>query len=284
MTRITVVGTGYTGGRILKRLPADEADGISRSIPEGVDAGRITRLDLDDELPPITTATSVVYTVAPPRDGTDGRIERLFQAFSTPPQRFVYLSTTGVYGDRQGRRVVETDDVAPATGRAGQRIKAEQLLDSLCEASGCSLVVLRVPGIYGPGRLGTDRIRDGEPMLDERAANPGNRIHVDDLVSCCIAAADLDMPAGVYNVGDGDTRSSTWFSSEVARQLGVEPGPQISRAQAEREFSAMRLSFLSESRIVDTTKMREVLGVEPRYANAEDGIRASLEDAGQTSD
>ena len=114
-------------------------------------------------------------------------------------------------------------------------------------------------------------------MLDERDANPGNRIHVDDLVSCCIAAADLDTPAGIYNVGDGDTRSSTWFSCEVARQLGIEPGPRISRAEAAEQFSAMRMSFLSESRIVDTTRMREVLGVEPRYANAEDGIRDSLE-------
>ena len=278
MTRITVVGTGYTGARILKRLPAAEASGISRSIPDGVDADRITRLDLDDELPPITTAESVIYTVAPPREGTDRRLTRLFSALTEAPRRFVYLSTTGVYGDRQGGRVFETDTVSPETARARQRVAAELLLEKRCSELGCSLVVLRVPGIYGPGRLGVDRIRRGEPMIDEREAGPGNRIHVD-VVSCCIAAADLDTPAGIYNVGDGDSRSSTWFNCEVARQLGIEPGPQISRADAERTFSAQRLSFLSESRIVDTTKMREVLGVVPRYANAEDGIRAGLEDA-----
>ncbi len=276
MTRITVVGTGYTGSRILKRLPEGQADGISRSIPEGIDASRITQLDLDDDLPSVTAARSIVYTVAPPREGADERLDRLFSSLRQPPRRFVYLSTTGVYGNRQGERVVETDAVAPQTARAKQRVAAEKLLEERCKESDCSLVVLRVPGIYGPGRLGIDRIRQAEAMIREREANPGNRIHVDDLVTCCIAAADPETPAGIYNLGDGDTRSSTWFSCEVARQLRIEPGPQIPREQAESEFSERRLSFLSESRRIDTTRMREVLGVTPVYANPEDGIRASL--------
>ena len=274
MTRITVVGTGYTGARILERVP--EADGISRSIPAGIDASRITQQSLDDEPFSLKTAPSIVYTVPPPREGVDERLNHLFTAFAEPPVRFVYLSTTGVYGDRRGERVVESDDVAPQTGRAKQRVASEHLLKERCEESGCSLVVLRVPGIYGPGRLGIDRIRQREPMIREQEANPGNRIHVDDLVSCCIAAANRAIPGGIYNLGDGDNRSSTWFSGEVARQLGIEPGPRISRADAERIFSERRLSFLSESRRIDTTKMREVLGVTPAYADPKDGIRASL--------
>jgi nucleoside-diphosphate-sugar epimerase len=114
------------------------------------------------------------------------------------------------------------------------------------------------------------------PVLDERSANPGNRIHVDDLVQCCVAALSAEAPAGIYNVGDGDHRSSHWFSNEVARQLGLPAPPEISMADARQQFSPQRLSFMSESRIVDTTKMREVLGVTPRYADLEDGIRASL--------
>ena len=82
--------------------------------------------------------------------------------------------------------------------------------------------------------------------------------------------------AGIYNVGDGDHRSATWFASEVARQFGLEAPPVISREQAEREFSPMRLSFLGESRRIDTTKMRNELGVTPLYEDAADGIAASL--------
>ena len=79
-----MVGTGFTGARILKRLPEDQADGINRSIPAGIDAGRITQLSLDDELPSLATAPSIVYTVAPPREGPDERLKRLFSSLAPP--------------------------------------------------------------------------------------------------------------------------------------------------------------------------------------------------------
>ncbi|MDH3746773.1 MAG: hypothetical protein OER97_01095, partial [Gammaproteobacteria bacterium] len=109
-------------------------------------------------------------------------------------------------------------------------------------------------------------------------ANPGNRIHVDDLVACCVAALAAVVPAGVYNVGDGDDRTSTWFALEVARQLGLEPPPTISRKTAEGTFSTRRLSFLRESRRLDLSKMRNTLKPEMKYSNAEDGIAASLKE------
>jgi nucleoside-diphosphate-sugar epimerase len=150
------------------------------------------------------------------------------------------------------------------------------MLADWCTGRHTTAVVLRVPGIYGPGRLGTDHIREAMPVLEEDDANPGNRIHVDDLATCCIAALSPGVPDGIYNVGDGDHRSGTWFANEVARQAGLPPPPTISLEEARKTFSPMRLSFLRESRIVDTTKMREVLGVTPKYADAADGIAASL--------
>ena len=112
--------------------------------------------------------------------------------------------------------------------------------------------------------------------LIEAEAGPGNRIHVDDLASCCIRALDPDAPAGIYNVGDGDHRSSTAFAKSVARLAGVNTPPEISRAEAEQIFSEGRLSFLRESRIVNTQQMRDVLGFVPGYTDPEAGIRASL--------
>lgn len=271
-----VVGVGYVGRRLLDSLPPETRLGLSRS--PGRDDVRI--LDLDDaervtiDLPP---DAAIVYTVPPSRSHDDDvRLARFLGALTATPQRFVYLSTTGVYGDRGGQHVDETAPVNPQSERAKRRVDAEQQLEDWCSRHATTLVVLRVPGIYGPGRLGTDRIERGEPVLDESDANPGNRIHVDDLVACCVAALSDDAPAGIYNLGDGDERSSTWFSQEVARQLGLEPPPTVSRSQAEQEFSARRLSFLGESRRVNVSKMKSVLGVMPRYADASDGIGASL--------
>ncbi len=84
------------------------------------------------------------------------------------------------------------------------------------------------------------------------------------------------MPAGIYNLGDGDQRSATWFAAEVARQAGLPEPPIVSREEADATFSERRLSFIRESRRVDTSRMREILGVTPIYTDAAEGIRASL--------
>jgi nucleoside-diphosphate-sugar epimerase len=272
------VGAGYTGARVLRRLPDAVALGRSRPGDERLDLDHDERLQL--ELP---EEYAVIYSVPPAADQPgDPRLGRFLAMLPHAPARLVYLSTTGVYGNRDGERVDETSEARPESARAERRLAAERMLAEWCTGRQTTAVVLRVPGIYGPGRLGTDSIRSGMPVLEEKDANPGNRIHVDDLATCCIAALAPGVPDGIYNVGDGDHRSGTWFTNEVARQAGLPPPPTISLAEAKKTFSPMRLSFLRESRIVDTTKMREVLGVLPKYADAADGIAAALaEEANQ---
>lgn len=275
-----VVGTGYTGARLLRRLPSDHTLGLSRSPPADAGGRRVEIADLDAPLGALTLPDSydVVYTVPPATGGdTDRRLDRLLAALEPPPGRFVYLSTTGVYGDRGGAVVDESVEPVPRSDRARRRLAAETALGRHC---GKAVVILRVPGIYGPDRLMIDRIRAHSPLIQESQANPGNRIHVDDLVAACLAALNPEVPPGVYNLGDGDHRSATWFADRVAACLGLDAPPRISRAEAAASFSARRLSFLSESRRIDASRMREVLGVTLRYADPEAGIRASLVDMG----
>jgi nucleoside-diphosphate-sugar epimerase len=262
-----VVGVGYVGQRYLDLN--DDARGLTRHDYDlDSDAGFNVALPQQYDL---------IYTVPPSRDSvSDTRLERLLAHLDPPPRRFVYISTTGVYGDHGGALVNEDTPVDPGVDRSARRVAAEQALQAWATGSGCTAIILRVPGIYGPGRLGVERIREQMPIVREEDAGPGNRIHVDDLAACCAAALADDVPGGVYNVGDGDHRTSTWFTNEVARQCELPPPPAISMEQAEKEFSPMRLSFLRDRRTVDTTKMRDVLGVTPKYSNPEDGIRASV--------
>jgi len=275
-----VTGTGYTGRRVLSMLPADSAIGLSRSA---IDSDRVAHIfDLDTPTPlPLALPQDyvVIYTVPPAGDPPDHRLSEFLPLLRPAPARFVYISTTGVYGDRGGATVTEATPVHPESDRARRRVAAEEQLSDWALLANSQLIILRAPGIYGPGRLGIERIEAGMPILDEDSAHPGNRIHVDDLAACCVAALTPEVPAGPYNVGDGDHRSATWFTCEVARQLELPTPPQINRHQAEQEFSTQRMSFLRESRIVATSRMRDVLGVTPRYANPEDGIRASLTQA-----
>ena len=268
--RTLVAGTGYTGRRVLERLPANDALGLSRSAIHTERRFELVDFDALEALPvELPDDYAVLYT-CPPDGATDQRLRRFVAALPHEPARFVYISTTGVYGDCRGARVSEETPVNPGSRLSKPRVDAEDFLRAWTDR----LVILRVPGIYGPDRLGLERLRAGEACLRESDANPGNRIHVDDLVDCCIAALSPETPTGVYNVGDGDHRSATWFAGEVARQAGLAPPREISRAQAAQEFSAMRLAFLASSRTVDTTKMRAILGITPMPP--EEGIRKSL--------
>jgi nucleoside-diphosphate-sugar epimerase len=269
-----VAGTGYTGRRVLERLPIRSSLGLSRSPPDTERQFEIVDFDTAGSLPVALPDRYAVLYTCPPDGPGDPRLRRFLAALPHAPARFVYISTTGVYGDCQGAVVTEKTPVNPGNGMAKPRVAAEQLLGAWWGEHACELAILRVPGIYGPGRLGLERLEAGGAYLREADANPGNRIHVEDLADCCIAALSEDVAAGIYNIGDGDYRSATWFAAEVARQAGLPAPRTISRARAEQEFSPMRLAFLASSRRVDTTKMREVLGVTPR--TPEEGIRDSL--------
>ena len=276
-----VAGTGYTGRRVLSRLPPTEALGLGRTrvaidrpfVQVDFDSADAVGVALPERF-------AVLYTCPPDGPG-DQRLARFLAALPHAPARFVYISTTGVYGDCRGATVSEDAPVNPDNRMSRPRVDAENRLAGWAAETGCQLVTLRVPGIYGPGRLGLERIRAGDAYLREADANPGNRIHVDDLVECCLAALSGSTPAGIYNVGDGDHRSATWFADEVARQASLPAPRKISRGDAAREFAPTRLAFLAASRIVDTTRMRDILGVTPR--TPEVGIRESLLDDGRGS-
>jgi nucleoside-diphosphate-sugar epimerase len=136
-------------------------------------------------------------------------------------------------------------------------------------------VVLRVPGIYGRHRLPLERLERGGPALRPEDAGPGNRIHVDDLVTACIAA--LERPVqGVFNITDGHPVSTTVYLQRVAALAGLPPPPLVALADASGRISPGMLAFMVESRQVDSRRMREELGVVPHYARLDEGIAASL--------
>ncbi len=113
-------------------------------------------------------------------------------------------------------------------------------------------------------------------MLDASVAGPGNRIHVDDLVRALAAATTTQHTNAIYNVGDGDPMTNTEFVGAVAQALNLPPPPVTDRATLKETVGARSWSFLRETRLVDTTAMRERLGVVPHYADPHRGIEASL--------
>ncbi len=166
---------------------------------------------------------------------------------------------------------------APITERASRRLAAETALREWARVTDVPWCILRVPGIYGPDRLPLDRLRRRTPAIVAQEATPGNRIHVEDLVTACVAAGcSARAERRIFNVTDGSEDSLTEYLQRVARIAALPPPPLISRAEAERSSSALSWSFLAESRRVDNRRMREELGVAIRYHDLDAGIRASL--------
>jgi len=193
----------------------------------------------------------------------------------------VYLSTTAVYGDRGGSVVTEASEPRPSSGRGRRRLDAENRVRRFGATRGTRVRILRVPGIYGPGRLPLARIAAGEPVPAPSETGPGNRIHVEDLAAVCLAALRYDGASEVFNVGDGVYASMGEYFLRVARIAGLEPPPQLSLSDLlERVSPAMR-GFLTESRLVDVSRMRDELDFSPRYSDLDKGIAASLSDKDQ---
>lgn len=284
--RCLVAGCGYVGRRLVRRLRPDW-DVVALVRSEATAAGlraedvTILRADLDDAAPGSLESTAsgahIVYLAPPPETGsTDPRIARFLAALGkAKPAAFLYMSTTGVYGDAAGGIVTEATAVAPANDRSRRRVDAEGAAAAWCRACGTRCVILRVPGIYGPGRLPLDRLRRGEPVLRPEEAGPGNRIHVDDLASACVAALERPV-SGIFNVGDGDHSSTTVYLQRTAALAGLPPPRLVSMAEARAQVSPGMLAFLVESRRVDNRRMLDELGIRLAYADLDAGIAASL--------
>jgi nucleoside-diphosphate-sugar epimerase len=285
MRPVAIVGCGYLGLRLARRFRylqhpvrgfATRPQSLKDIAATGAEA---LHLDLDSASAPLDFAGNLLYYLVPPaRDGArDRRLERFLDQIKGPVGRFIYMSTTGVYGDRAGALVDEDTPPAPQSERAVRRLAAENALREWAEPRGVSFSILRVPGIYGPGRLPLERLRRGEPAIVLQEATPGNRIHVEDLATACIAAAlAARADRRIYNITDGSDESLTAYLMRVARIGNLPEPPLISRAEARARFSASSWSFLGESRRIDNRRMREELGVALAYADLDAGIRASL--------
>lgn len=277
---VLIVGCGYIGRRVGARLAAGQhaVTGLVRSaasVAELRAAGIDTlQADLDGEIP-LLAAREIYYFAPPPAAGDhDTRMQRVLAALAVPPRRIVYISTSAVYGDCNGAWIDETQAVAPTTGRGRRRLDAERQLVAWAAAHGSQWVILRVPGIYGPGKLPLARLQQGLPVLRESDAPYTNRIHGDDLASICIAAMQSTHHDTVYNVSDGHPGNMTDYFFRVADAAGLPRPPVVSRDEADAVLSAGMLSFLNDSRRMKNDRMLRELGVRLQYPELGAGLKS----------
>ncbi len=289
MGQLFIAGCGYIGNRVADKAKSAGA-GVTCLVRSEIKAEELTdkgfdviRCSLDEpaEIPVIDlTGMTLVYLVPPPGGGIyDQRARNFCEAMSKfgPPDKIVYMSATSVYSVKDGSVVTENSETEPGSAMGKRRLDAEAVFKAYGALNGVPVVILRVSGIYGPGRLPLTQIHGGQPLLLESESGPSNRIHADDLTAICLAAIDKGQGGDIFNVSDGKPCSMTEYFNAVADALGVARQPQVSMEEARRVMTPLMLSYVSDSRVVDNTLMLERLGIQLRYTSMIDGILASVD-------
>ena len=286
--RLLIIGCGDVGLRVAQALPPQVrvlALTSSANRTAELRARGITPLrgNLDDRssLRRLAgLAHRVLHLAPPPSEGwQDPRTLALTRVLRrrSAPSCLVYGSTSGVYGDCEGDFATETRATNPDTPRAKRRIYAESSVRFLGRSAGVRSSILRIPGIYAPDRVGGTpraRLEKGTPVLRAEDDVYTNHIHADDLARACIAALWHGRPQRVYNVNDDTALKMGDYFDLAADLYGLPHPPRIARDAAGGQLPLMLLSFMSESRRLDNTRLTCELGLRLRYPTVESGLRS----------
>ncbi len=275
-----VFGYGYTGAALARRLGwPTTATARNPQQAQALIAQGVTPVDPGDEdamAAALKTARAVLITAPPGPDGCPA-LKVLAPAIAQAgafPDWIGYLSTTGVYGDRDGRWVFEKSPTNASSVEGGRRVAAERDWRQTGRGMGLTVASFRLPGIYGPGRSAFDRLRAGTA---KRLARPGQvfgRIHVDDIAGALAASIARPRAAAIYNIADDEPAPPQDVMTHAAALLGVEPPPQT--AWDAEPVSPAAARFWRENRRVANALAKAELGWRPAYPSYREGLAAIL--------
>ena len=284
--RLFCFGYGYTAdflGRALKERGGWSLSGTTRTIQKrsALRAAGVDAYIFDDEKPlhdpfqMMQDTTHLLISTPPGQDGDFVYLTHEEEIARLPKLEWVgYLSTLGVYGDRDGAFVDEKTELRPSSIRGTRRVRAEGDWQAMYRDRGVPSHIFRLAGIYGPGRSAIDSVKAG---IARRILKPGHafsRVHVDDIIATILASFEKPNPGSIYNVVDDEAAPSHEVIAYACRLLGRDPPPLVPFDEA--NLSPMSLSFYSENKRVKNDKIKTELGVELKYPNYRVGLEACL--------
>ncbi len=283
--RLLILGPGYSAQAAVARLQeqAETITATARSAEkaEALEARGIEPVRLDDAGSALADATHLLVSIPPGEDGDPGLdAVRGHLASARHLASIAYFSTVGVYGDHGGAWVDETGETRPKSKRSIARVAAEEAWREAASGAGKPLAILRLSGIYGPGRNALANLRAGTARRIVKPGQVFNRIHVEDIAAATVAAFERHLD-GTINVTDDEPAPPQDVVAFAAQLLGVEPPPEI--AFEEADLSPMARSFYGENKRVRNARAKSELGLSFAYPTYREGLRALLE-AGEGGD
>ena len=239
---LCILGAGFSGGHLAK---------LSKALNTRVICTRRQPDSGSDELPfdsangivpgheALGSVTHLISTIPPSKEGADPVLSCLGEQLQKLPLQWVgYLSTTGVYGNSNGHWVDETHEPQPTQLRSQKRLDCEQLWRN----SGLPVQILRLPGIYGPGRSPLAAVRSGEVIPVDQPGQVFCRIHVDDLAGACwhlMHRAAAGQRPKVVNISDNKPASRLEIQRFAAELLGCTLPKPIPFSEARATMSPL---------------------------------------------
>ncbi len=284
--RVLLVGCGDVGLRVARQLhPRVRVFALTSQAPRMAELRSHGLTPLQGNLDLAATlrrlaglATRIVHLAPPPGEGwADSRTLALVRALRlrSQPRSAVYGSTSGVYGDCGGEWVAETRGSQAGTPRAHRRAYAERQMRFWGLSASVGVRILRIPGIYAPNRVGgtpRERLLKGTPVLQAADDVYTNHIHADDLARACCRALWAGAAQRVYNINDDSCLKMGDYFDTAADLYGLARPPRVARAGAEAHLPLSLLSFMSESRRMDNTRMKRELRLRLRYPTVHTGL------------
>ncbi|MBR0928335.1 NAD(P)-dependent oxidoreductase [Bradyrhizobium diazoefficiens] len=274
--RLFVLGLGYSvrhfvrqhcgsfshiAGTVRDPAKRDDLAGIEVHAFSGEPPARETVQQVRD--------ADVLLVSVPPGSAGDPAIAAFGDVLAARRGKIVYLSTIGVYGDHDGGWVDESTPPQSSLDRARMRVAAEQAWTDIAHGDAA---ILRLAGIYGPGRSALATLRAGTARRIIKPGQVFNRIHVDDIASAIIAAIRHGS-GGTWNVCDDEPTPPQDVIAYAAELMGVAPPPEEPFATA--AMSPMARSFYASSARVSNAKLKRELGVtlvHPTYRHGLDAL------------
>ena len=278
--RLVVLGHGYSAGFLTRRLVPEgwAVTGTTRDDPARVQAAGATPLRWPGEEGAVRAALAradAILVSAGPDGGECPALRDFGAAIAASPAGWLgYLSTTGVYGDRQGDWVDEASPLAPSTRRGRDRVAAEAGWQALASARGLPLHIFRLAGIYGPGRGPFEKVRNGTARRIVKPGQVFSRIHAEDIAQVLAASIARPDPGAIYNLCDDDPAPPEDVLEHAARLLGLPPPPAEDFATA--DMTPMARSFYAESKRVSNARIKRELGIRLIHPDYRSGLAAIL--------
>jgi len=229
--------------------------------------------DLNAAMRESLATANIILSSIPPNDNGDPFLGGLPKELAklTPNAKWIgYLSATSVYGDRQGQWAFEDELLRPVTRRGKNRAIAElQWIETETP-----IHVFRLAGIYGPGRNGFARLRQGKSRAVIKDGHVVNRIHMHDIVTALLTSIDKPDPLKIYNLADGNPAPPQDVVNFAADLINAARPPQLNHDTA--DISDMARSFYRETKRIDISRAKRDLGWTPKYENYRQGLMATL--------